>query len=29
MKEYFPESESSGVRVEVELYLSNYATKWI
>ena len=27
MSEYFPESKSSGRRVDVEFYLSNYATK--
>ena len=27
MSEYFPEPKSSGGRVKVELYLSNYATK--
>ena len=27
MKEYIPEPKSSGGRVKVELYLSNYATK--
>ena len=27
MSEYFPEPESSGGRVKVELYLSNYATE--
>ena len=27
MSEYFPELKSSGGRVKVELYLSNYATK--
>ena len=26
MREYFPESKSSGRRVNLELYLSNYAT---
>ena len=27
MSEYFPGQKSSGGRVKVELYLSNYATK--
>ena len=27
MSEYFSEPKSSGRRVKVELYLSNYATK--
>ena len=27
MREYFEEPNSSGGRVKVELYLSNYATK--
>ena len=27
MKKYIPEPKSSGGRVKVELYLSNYATK--
>ena len=27
MREYFPEQKTSGGRVKVELYLSNYATK--
>ena len=27
MSEYFPESKSSGRRVDVEFYLPNYATK--
>ena len=27
MSEYFPETKSSGGRLKVELYLSNYATK--
>ena len=27
MSEYFSESKSLGVKVKVELYLSNYATK--
>ena len=27
MSAYFPEPKSSGGRVKVELYLSNYATK--
>ena len=27
MKEYIPEPKSSGGKVKVELYLSNYATK--
>ena len=27
LSEYFPEQKTSGGRVKVELYLSNYATK--
>ena len=27
MSEHFPEPKSSGERLKVELYLSNYATK--